>query len=632
MEERGESIATLTILQAPDDRRMISLVGKVRELIREHGAADFRVAHARVQLESLGTLGDKTMLERDLNISLGDDTHDMVSQYFELLRRSNSLMGYESVTMEIGSNLNGSKYKAVIATLKHFNELRLKNDGSRKWKKIVLSYPSESCICLLNEEWISLFDTVVIDSTKWVSDIPDALMVRLQSLCQKGLIPKLEFCGCALSPFHSLVLKTLLDSNRLQSLKLKNIIFQTPSISLEYLREAFQGPSAILPRKDGHGNSRGDKSTVVLESLTLQMPFEQPQTKWSASEHCGLISSLRGLACLKSLDLTETSKSENIFRQLGGVISSPDCQIQTLRLFLSDFSESAGGVLISTMEPFLSSFSRNNSIQSFEFDVEPPGDNGDASDDTTAIPDSLVKRFILLAMSPHPKLQKIDMQGMFEISELSKILEEDLVEVAGPQPKEGLGCAEVFYHHSCKIRAFNFGIFYGLHVPTISFEDLQSILWLVSYRLPYLYNISMDIEATRRKFISTQEVAALKRTEEAELFDELTIRLEQNQVGRALLHSSISVPLGLWAEVLAKASSRWSVHESNVFCGRDRDLSHKPWDGIFYMVKELVVSGKLRMRENAKQRSRSTNHRRNEESDDTGAAIVTRKHKYRRLS
>jgi hypothetical protein len=91
------------------------------------------------------------------------------------------------------------------------------------------------------------------------------------------------------------------------------------------------------------------------------------------------------------------------------------------------------------------------------------------------------------------------------------------------------------------------------------------------------------------------------------------------------LHPSISVPLGLWPVVLAKAASTHSVCAKN--CGHNK---RKPWDGIYYMVKELVAGGKLKLRD-FEDSSKATKHA-VQNSKEEVAVFVTPQNKHRRLS
>ena len=73
----------------------------------------------------------------------------------------------------------------------------------------------------------------------------------------------------------------------------------------------------------------------------------------------------------------------------------------------------------------------------------------------------------------------------------------------------------------------------------------------------------------------------------------LGVQLEQNRVGRILLHRNVlpTVPTGLWPLVLERAANT----ESSFF-ESDRESEDEPplvVDGLYYLLKNLLPSGIL---------------------------------------
>lgn len=113
------------------------------------------------------------------------------------------------------------------------------------------------------------------------------------------------------------------------------------------------------------------------------------------------------------------------------------------------------------------------------------------------------------------------------------------------------------------------------------------LLYLVRDKLPNLrsFGRSLDWVIGRRMDWVLQERTTM--------WEEIGLWQERNQVGRALLDSTLMEergvpPLGLWPIVLGKAATSESVLHTNV-TGPSPEPERPPIDGIYYLVQGLVT-------------------------------------------
>jgi hypothetical protein len=176
-----------------------------------------------------------------------------------------------------------------------------------------------------------------------------------------------------------------------------------------------------------------------------------------------------------------------------------------------------------------------------------------------------------------------------EIQELSKYV----------SPNQTFNPSKTF---ECKISnvgcCWHPGITFGNGNSERRDTNIQCLLYLLKYRLPYLADIGMTYKEWKTIKSEIAETTG-PDSESAKNWDEIWIYLERNRLGMALLHpaAALTVPLGLWPILLAKTTTKMSSSAEG-----DEDLWDKednPLDGLFALVQGLGVGGYLTNRRNA---------------------------------
>jgi hypothetical protein len=171
--------------------------------------------------------------------------------------------------------------------------------------------------------------------------------------------------------------------------------------------------------------------------------------------------------------------------------------------------------------------------------------------------------------------ESTDSRENLEIYELSKFVEPD----EPFDPNEA---------HQCKVYRFQFArnswnLFAAQVNENIKEENIRCLLHLVKHRLPYLRDVGLDYDEWE------DDKSLISNPEFVRMWDEVWICLEQNRVGMALLHPSVSesVPPGLWPTVFA----RTTVNMTDPSDEDNWDREENPLDGLFAVVRRLLLSG-----------------------------------------
>jgi len=369
--------------------------------------------------------------------------------------------------------------------------------------------------------------------------IPDPLINQVASLVDRGNIEFLGFTRCWMSVYQAEILQHILFDVALRDLVLWEVQFTDPSRCLTRLAEGFEKCSGLR-------NLEWQEISSANDPLTLE-------------HRCRLVRAMSRVPDLRSIRIRLNLGSDHIALAVSDLIRS-DCGLESLDVsFEADDSIVEGEteeeldnhvrVVGTRLHSLWPSLLRNTKLRRLRIEVDGslfryPGP-----------PSAVVRSALDLAFSTNNTLSEIHISDTYRQCSFPFLPFLQDIPVLSPEERV-----------LCKVRVLKECFF------TV---DVNSLAYLVN-RLPYLYDIGFspsDVRDRRKLLVASNGTNSRVVKE----WDEIVFQLEKNKVGMTLFHKFVlpTVPDGLWAVVLAKASSAPQFPQSGIYC----------------MIQELVQSG-----------------------------------------
>jgi hypothetical protein len=473
----------------------------------------------------------------------------------------------------------------ILDMLRYYNDLRDDEDDGR-WKLFRFYAEDEQIVGVLDDPCFALFRKVCLygNFENRLTPVPVSVFGNLDRLCHLTNMEAVTLEDCCVDQYGSTFLQNMIALNKMRRLTIDNVVFEHEHISAKHIAKGLELSSrtALLPRQND----------TVLKSLDIICSFD-------CSDVNHIVKSLRGHRHIEELRLAFHDDCLPALQTLANdVLSYPGCNIDVLTVRCDSLMDDGEFSLVA--DAFLT---KDTPVRKLTL----PCPNGSHRVD-------FIRPAMRLALCKDNQIEsfyfRTENKVGLPMGELPEIIEDCDRDNNVPDfanEKE----AFVAFCHRFKVRSFEMDAFQNVDPSP---HNLKSLLYLVEHRLPRLCNLGMWLNTVMAEEVRQKYMEGGRQDESLKPCVEVSLWLERNRMGRALLHPSLSnsVPLGFWSIVLESA---WNKCDASV-------------DGVLFMVQGLVMGGIIGSNHTDRGSSTTTNSESDSKSDDEG---VDRQSKRARL-